>query len=63
MEPLRTWTFEGEKPLTVTLYKPALTIRCGDGPEAELSPIQFGKLYDRFVDIEGFFDTQDPEVL
>jgi hypothetical protein len=63
MEPLRTWTIEGEHPLTVSLYRPVLTIRCGDGPEAELTPDQVAALSKRFVDIDCFFDTEEPEFL
>ncbi len=63
MEALRTWTFEGEKPLTVTVYKPAMTIRCADGQEAEISPSQLSELCSRLVDAEYYFESEDPEVL
>jgi hypothetical protein len=63
MEAIRTWTFEGEHPVTISLYKPVVTIRCGEGPEAELSPSQLKKLYDRLEDVGEFFDSEDPEVL
>jgi hypothetical protein len=63
MEAMRTWTFEGGTPLVVTVYKPAMTIQCGDGPVAELTQDQFTNLCARFVDIENYFDTQDPEIL
>lgn len=63
MEPLRTWTFQGEHPITVCLYQPAMTIRFGDGPEARLSPDQVAALTKRFVDIDCFFDTEEPEFL
>lgn len=63
VEAIRSWTFEGAVPLVVKLYKPALTIQCGDGPEAELTTEQFKELSERFVDVENFFDTEDPETL
>jgi hypothetical protein len=63
MEPLRTWTIEGEQPLTLNLYRPALTIRFGDGPEATLSPDQVATLSQRFIDIECYFHTEEPTFL
>jgi hypothetical protein len=60
---VRTFTIKGETPLTITCYKPAITIRCGDGPEAELTPEQFDELHDRFIEIGGLFDSDNPEVL
>ena len=63
MEAMRTWTFEGDNSMTISLYKPVLTIKCGDGPEAELSPSQLRQLCERLGDVENFFDTEDPEVL
>ncbi len=63
VEAIRSWTFEGEVPLVVKLYKPALTIQCGDGPEAALTTEQFKQLSDKFCDVENFFDTEDPEML
>lgn len=62
MEAIRTWTFEGEKPLTISVYKPVVTIRFGDGPEAELTPAQVGELSDKMLDVENYFDAEDPEV-
>lgn len=63
MEPMRTWTFVGVEPLTVSVYKPVVTIRWGDGPEAQLSPQQVAELSSRIVDLENYFDSDDPEVL
>ena len=62
MDAIRTWTFEGAKPMTISVYKPVVTIRFGDGPEAELSPAQVSELSSRMVDAENFFDADDPEV-
>jgi hypothetical protein len=63
MEALRTWTIEGATPFVVTLYKPAMTIRCGDGPESELTPKQVTLLSERLLNVEEYFDTEDPEGL
>ncbi|MGQ0838922.1 hypothetical protein [Actinokineospora sp.] len=61
MEPLRTWTVEGEVPITLSVYRPAVTIRCGDGPETVIDPKQVGLLAEHFVSVEDFFDTGDPD--
>lgn len=61
--PLRSWTIPGDNPLVITIHRPAVTIRYGDGPEVELSPSQVEKLSTRMDDAEAFFDSDDPEVL
>ena len=63
MNALRTWTIPGETPLTITVHRPAVTMRYGDGPEVELSPSQVQSLSARMVDAEDYFDTGDPEIL
>lgn len=68
MKPVRSWTIAGDNPLTVKVYRPAMTIRCGDGPESELSPQQVSALTQRLVDIDCVydaeeFDPEEPEVL
>jgi hypothetical protein len=49
--------------MTISLYKPVLTVKCGDGPEAELSPNQLKQLTERLEDVGEFFESEDPEVL
>ncbi|HEV8562846.1 MAG TPA: hypothetical protein VGR06_41555 [Actinophytocola sp.] len=63
MEPIRTWTFDGDNPMTISLYKPVVTVKCGNGPEAELSPNQLKQLTERLEDVGEFFESEDPEVL
>lgn len=63
MEALRTWTFDGDNPMTVALYKPVMTIRFGDGPEAHLSPSQVAELSNKLCDVECYFDSEDPRDL
>ena len=61
MEALRTWTCDGDKPLTIAIYKPVMTVRFGDGPEAELTPAQVAELSTRLIDAENYFESEDPE--
>lgn len=63
MNALRTWTIPGDTPLTITVHRPAVTMRYGDGPEVELNPSQVQSLSARMVDAEDYFDTEDPEIL
>ncbi|ONI74866.1 hypothetical protein ALI144C_39445 [Actinosynnema sp. ALI-1.44] len=60
MEPLRTWTIPGDETITLSVYRPAVTIRCGDGPEVTISPDQVTTLSDRFVDVDNFFASGEP---
>lgn len=61
--PLRTWVLEGEPPITLSVYQPAVTFRCGDAPEVAINPAQVVKLCGYFTDLEDFFDSGDPEAL
>lgn len=63
MEALRTWTVNGDNPLTVAVYKPVMTIQLGDGPAAELTPGQVSELADRFCRAGYYFESEDPEDL
>ena len=64
MEPLHSWTVPGDDvPMTITIHRPAVTIRLGNGPEAMLTPDQVRELSDRMVHAENYFDTNDPEVI
>jgi hypothetical protein len=60
---IRTWTIDGDVPLTFTIHQPAVTIRCGDGPEVPLSPSQVSELYDRFTDADDMFHTEAAELI
>jgi hypothetical protein len=63
MPPLRTWAFGDEETIVLSVYQPAVTIRCGDGPEVRISPKQAARLSEHFDIIEAFFDSGDPEEL
>lgn len=63
VEPLRTWVAQGEMPVILTVYRPRLTIRCGDGPEMTVEPEQLGELAEHFESVDYFFDTGDPDML
>jgi hypothetical protein len=63
MTPLRTWTIGDENPVTISVYRPAVTIQCGDGPAVTISPAQVASLSERLDDIEMFFDSGDPDSL
>ncbi|RZS37146.1 hypothetical protein EV193_106384 [Herbihabitans rhizosphaerae] len=52
----RTWTIEGEIPMTFTVHQPAVTVRYGDGQEVTLDPKQVRELYDRFWTVVNTFD-------
>jgi hypothetical protein len=63
MEPMRTWTIAGENQITLSVYRPAVTMRCGDGPEVALNPEQVAKLSSRFMDMDNFFYPGESEDL
>jgi hypothetical protein len=63
MTAIRTWTIDGDVPLTFTIHEPAVTIRCGDGPEIQLSAKQVSELWDRFTDADDLFQTEAAELI
>ncbi|WP_163511430.1 hypothetical protein [Fodinicola acaciae] len=61
--PLRVWKIDGEVPLVITIYRPAVTVRCGDGPEACLTPKQVNALCMQFDDAEAYFLDEAPQTI
>ncbi|GAA1687864.1 hypothetical protein [Fodinicola feengrottensis] len=57
---LRKWTVEGEVPLVITIHRPAVTLRCGDGPEVRLTPKQVNALCCQLDDAEAYFLEEAP---
>ena len=53
----------GETPITVSVYRPAVTIRCDAGPEVTINPDQVEQLSSHFNDVDDYFDNGDPDIL
>lgn len=63
MEAIHVWTIDGPTQLTITVHQPAVTMRCGDGPEVTMTPAQVALLTHRLNDADTYFETHDPETL
>ncbi len=54
---------EGEVPLVITIHRPSVTLRCGDGPEVRLTPRQVNALCCQLDDAEAYFLEEPPETI
>lgn len=52
MEAIHVWTIDGPTQLTITVHQPAVTMRCGDGPEVTMTPAQVALLTHRLNDAD-----------
>lgn len=62
MSAIRSWTLEGDPPMTVTVYRPAVTVRRGDGPEVLIGRSQMRTLNVRLELAADFFEDDTPEL-